>query len=64
MKDWFEILKGKAWKLSRGENRKEKKRREKVIDAKLEGCCLHVSSYHKGDTEMIQTPTWKVMFGH
>jgi len=29
MKDWFEILKGKAWKLSRQENRKGKKKKRK-----------------------------------
>jgi hypothetical protein len=31
MKDWFEILKGKAWKLSRRENRKEKKEEKRSL---------------------------------
>jgi hypothetical protein len=41
----------------RREKKGKRRRRENVINTKLEGYWLHLSSYHRGDTEMIQTPT-------
>jgi hypothetical protein len=43
-------------KIEERREKKGKKKRENVINTKLEGYWLHVSSYHGGDTEMIQTP--------
>lgn len=60
MKDYFENLKGYAGKS----RRREKRMKNKVIDAKLNDSWPHVSPHHRGDAEMVLMSLWKVSFGH
>jgi hypothetical protein len=64
LKGCFEIIKGQAWISSKGEKKREKKKKEKAANTKPDDCWLHAPPYHEGDVEMISTPPWKAVFGN